>query len=53
MKKPSPDNTPQNVDVLKDYGLEVGRILRVDLSANGTLDSLVLGVRAIEQAAAN
>lgn len=51
MKKPSPDNTAENIEVLKDYGTEVGRIVRVDLSANGSLETLMVNAREAAAAA--
>lgn len=37
----------EGVETLKDYGLEVGRITKIDLSANGSLEVLVLAARMI------
>ncbi len=53
MKKPSDKNSQdssENTEVLKDYGMQVGKITRINLSLNGSLETLL--VNAKEAAAA-
>lgn len=40
MKKESDSQFDQSekIEVVKDYGLEVGRIVKIDLSSNGLLE---------------
>lgn len=40
MKKETDQSTEssENLEVVKDYGIEVGRIVKIDLSSNGLLE---------------
>ncbi len=42
------DESSENIEIVKDYGLSVGRITKVDLSSNGLFDVLAAAAAAKE-----